>query len=186
MTCGVIGDLYILRAATRLTQHKGHSMKRTAKTLGIATLVLGFSTLAACGGGGPSYDPESPEGQAYEFRHAVMHVAGVKMQLINNMARETIPIDEAQFVEAAQQLAVLTSMMHEGFESELTVAESEALPAIWENKADFDARMQAAVDATAALADAAENGGFAAAQALVVASPGTSSNCGGCHNTYRE
>lgn len=160
-------------------------MKTELKLPGLSALVVGFAALAACGGGGPSYDPDSAEGQAYEFRHAVMHVAGVKMQLINTMAREQIEIDEAEFVEAARQLAVLTSMMPEGFEEELTVAESRSDPAIWENKADFDQRLEAAIDATARLAETAESGGFTASQALVVASPGLASNCSGCHNTYR-
>jgi cytochrome c556 len=148
-------------------------------------MVLASVALVACGGGGPSYDPDSAEGAAYELRHSVMHVAGVKMELINMMAREQVPIDEAAFADAARQLAVLTTMMPEGFEDELTVAESRLDPAVWENKADFDRRMEAAIEATAALAETAETGGFAAAQALVVASPGLSSNCSGCHNTYR-
>ena len=160
-------------------------MKTGSRLPGLLALTLGFAALAACGGGGPSYDPDSPEGRAFELRDAIMHVAGVKMELINNMARETIPIDEAAFVAAAEQLAVLTSMMPEGFTEELTVAESRSDPAIWGNKADFDQRMEAAISATARLAETAATGGFPAAQALVVASPGISSNCSGCHNTYR-
>jgi cytochrome c556 len=147
--------------------------------------MLGFAVLAACGGGGPSYDEDSPEGQAYEFRHAVMHVAGVKMEFINNMAREQIPVDEAAFIKAVQQLAVLTEMMPQGFEENLTVAESRSEPAIWDNKADFDKRMQAAIGATARLAQTAETSGFEAARSLVVTNPTTSSNCSGCHNSYR-
>lgn len=147
--------------------------------------MLGFAALVACGGGGPSYDEDSPEGQAYELRHAVMHVAGVRMEFINNMAREQIPVDEAAFVKAVGELAALTGMMREGFEEELTVAESRAEPTIWENKADFDQRMDAAIAATARLAEAAETSGFEAARALVVTNPTTSSNCSGCHNTYR-
>jgi cytochrome c556 len=142
--------------------------------------------LAACAGGGPSYDPDSPEGEAYEFRHAVMHLAGVRMEFINNMAREQIPLDEAAFVKAATDLAVLTAMMPEGYENDVLVAESLSEPAIWENMDDFDARMNNAIEATAALAEAAQSGGFAAAQPLVVTSPTTSSNCSSCHNAYRR
>lgn len=160
-------------------------MKTASRTLIPIVLTLGFTALVACGGGGPSYDEDSPEGQAYEMRHSVMHVAGVKMELINNMARELVPVDEAVFAKAANDLAALTSMMYEGFEENLTVPGSRSDPAIWDNKADFDQRMEAAVEATAALAEAIESGGFAAGQALVTASGGTSSNCSGCHNTYR-
>ncbi|HEY5666841.1 MAG TPA: cytochrome c [Gammaproteobacteria bacterium] len=150
-------------------------------------LVVAFTALAACaGGGGPSYDPDSPEGQAYEYRDAVMYLAGVRMQLINNMAREQIDLDEAAFVKAATELATLTAMMPEGFGTDVLVAESLSEPSIWENIDDFNARMNNAIEATAALAEAAQTGGFAAAQQLVVGSPTTSSNCSNCHNAYRR
>jgi cytochrome c556 len=157
-------------------------MKKSSKFLGTTTVVIGLSALVACG---PSYDPDSPEGQAYELRHSIMEEAGERMELINNMAREQIPVDEAAFAEAAVELADLTARMPEGFEIESPVAGSRSDPAIWENKADFDSRMQSSIEATAALAEAVQNEGFAAAQALVVGNPTTSSTCSGCHNTYR-
>lgn len=162
-------------------------MKTVSKTLGKATLILGLVGLVACGGAsGPSYDPDSPEGQAYEYRHALMFVAGAKMEFINNMARELIELDEAAFVKAATELAVLTSMMPDTFDNQTLVAESRTEPSVWENQDDFDARMDNALEATTRLVEALETGGFAAGQALVTASVGTSSNCSGCHNTYRK
>ena len=149
-------------------------------------LVIAFAALAGCAGGGPSYDPDSPEGLAYEYRDAVMYLAGARMQLINNMAREQIELDEAAFVKAATELAMLTAMMPEGFETDVLVAESLSEPSIWENMDDFNARMNNAIEATAALAEAAQTGGFAAARQLVVTSPTTSSNCSNCHNAYRR
>ena len=158
-------------------------MKTVSISLRSVALIAGAASLVACGGA--SYDPNSPEGQAFELRYGIMEEAGEKMQLINNMAREQIPVDEAAFAEAAVELAELTARMPEGFEIESPLDGSRSDPAIWQNKADFDSRMQASIDATAALAEAAQNGGFAAAQALVVGNPTTSSTCGGCHNTYR-
>jgi len=160
-------------------------MKTASKILGRTTLVIGLMTLVACAGGGPSYDEDSPEGQAYEFRHAVMHLAGVRMEFINNMARDQIPLDEAAFVKAASELAMLTAMMPEGFQTDVLVAESLSEPSIWDNLDDFDARMNNAIEATAALAEAAQSGGFAAARSLVTTTPTTSSNCSSCHNAYR-
>ena len=148
--------------------------------------ILGFVTLAACGGGGGS-DPETPEYQAYKFRDSVMHVASTKMALINGMAREQIPLDEAAFVKATADLKALAGMMLEGFENPTLVPESLAEPAIWENWDDFVARANNLINAADALAEAAANGGFQAARGLVTASAGgTSSNCGGCHTTYRK
>jgi cytochrome c556 len=158
-------------------------MNKAATILGRTALVAGAATLVACGG--PAYDPESPEGQAFEMRHEIMEEAGEKMQFINNMAREQIPVDEAAFTTAAVELAELTTRMAEGFDIVSPLDGSRSDPAIWENKADFDTKMEASVAATAALADAAQNSGFATAQALVVGNPTTSSTCSGCHNTYR-
>lgn len=158
-------------------------MKTASIILRRTTLVLGFTLLIACGG--PAYDPASPEGQAYESRLSIMEEAGVRMELINNMAREQIDLDEAAFTTAAVELAELTARMSEGFEEAWTVPGSRADPIIWDNKADFDARMDSAVEATARLASVVQSDGFAAAQTLVVSNPTTSSNCGGCHNTYR-
>lgn len=162
--------------------HEGHGMKLASKILGQSAVLAGCTVLIACG---PAYDPNSPEGQAYDRRHEIMEEAGERMELINNMAREVVPVDEQAFVTAAVELAELTTRMPEGFEQETVVSVSRADPAIWQNKADFDSRMEAAIAATAALAEAAQNSGFAAAQALAVGSPTTSSNCSGCHNTYR-
>ena len=162
-------------------------MTTVSRILGRAALILSLGTVAACGGGGgPSYDPESPEGQAFEYRHAVMLVAGVKQEFINNMAREQVELYEAAFAQAAIELAVLTAMMPGTFENQTLVAESLTEPSVWEEWDDFEARMDGAIEATAALAEAVLNGGFAEAQPLVVASYGTFSNCSGCHNSYRR
>jgi cytochrome c556 len=155
-------------------------------TILTTTVILGFATLAACGGGGGS-DPETPEFEAYKYRDSVMHAASTKMALINGMAREQIPLDEAKFVKATADLKALAGMMLEGFENKTLVPESMTEPAVWENWDDFQSRMNNLVTAADALAMAAANGGFQAARGLVTASPGgTSSNCGGCHTTYRK
>ena len=158
-------------------------MKTASRILGRSIPVLGFTALVGCGG--PAYDPNSPEGQAYESRYSTMEEAGTRMELINNMAREEIPLDEAAFETAVVELASLTMRMPEGFAEAWIVPGSRADPIIWDNKADFDSRMDAAIEATATLAEVVQNQGFAAAQQIVVTNPTTSSNCSGCHNTYR-
>lgn len=141
--------------------------------------------LAACGGGGasgPSFDPQSPEGAAYVYRQAVMDLVNVKGRLMLSMAREEVEIDEAAFVEAAQDFAALSAMMIDGFENETLVAESRTDPAVWENWSDFEAKIEALEQASAELADAATSGGFDAARGLVQT---TMRSCGDCHNPYR-
>lgn len=149
-------------------------------TLGAGTML---AALAACGGGGgPSYDPDSPEGSAYIYRHAVMELASAKATILLEMAREERELDEAAFVEAAGDLAALAGMMIDGFENETLVAESRTDPSVWENWDDFESKMNDLVTAAAGLAEAAETGGFAAAQGLVSE---TTQNCGACHRPYR-
>lgn len=153
----------------------------------LRTLATGsaFALLAACGGGGssgPSFDPESPEGAAYIYRQAVMDLANVKGRLMLSMAREEVEIDEAAFIEAAQDFAALSAMMIDGFENQTLVAESRTDPAVWENWSDFEAKMGALEQASAELAETAASGGFDAARGLVQS---TMRSCGDCHNPYR-
>jgi cytochrome c556 len=152
------------------------------KSLGASALL---AALTACGGGasGPSFDPESPEGSAYLYRESVMELARQKSALLLGMAREEMPLDEAAFVKAAADLAALSDMMIEGFATEALVEESRTDPAVWENRDDFESKIDALVAATAELAETAQSGGFAAAQGMV--QPATSQNCGSCHRAYR-
>jgi cytochrome c556 len=141
-----------------------------------------LTALTACGGGGPSYDPDSPEGKAYVYRDSVMEVADAKARLLVGMVREEIELDEAVFAKATADLAALSTMMIYGFENKTLVEESRTDPAVWENWDDFKDKVDSLVQATAELADTAEKGGFAAAQGLVQP---TVQNCGGCHRSYR-
>ena len=61
------------------------------------------------------------------------------------------------------------------------VEDSEALPAIWENPEDFQAKHQALIDAVTAMQGAAGTE-LAAVQASLGA---VGASCGGCHETYR-
>ena len=151
----------------------------TGLAAGIAALGL---TACGGGGGGPAYDPESPEGMAQMYRDSVMELARQKSGLLIAMANEEVALDEAAFVKAAGDLAAIAAMMPEGFENQTLVAGSRTDPAIWDNWDDFESKLVALADATAALAEAAANGGFAAAQGMVRETTG---NCGNCHRPYR-
>lgn len=65
-------------------------------------------------------------------------------------------------------------------EDSKTGNKTAALPAIWENKADFDAKLaKFEKDATEAMGTVADLASFKAAWGKVM------SNCGGCHKPYR-
>ena len=58
--------------------------------------------------------------------------------------------------------------------------DTHALPAIWDNKADFEARFKKfGADASAAMAAVTDEASFKANV------PGVLKNCGSCHETYR-
>lgn len=144
-----------------------------------ASLSLAF--VAGCGGGAMEED-DSPEAEAFRYRDAVMTVLATKTLTIGGMAREDIPLDEAEFTKAVNDLAAVSGMVVEGFMPEGIPAGSRSMPEIWENWNDFVAKAAELETAAMALAEATNNGGFSAAQGLV---QGTIGTCGGCHRGYR-
>ena len=157
-------------------------MKKPFAALTTIGAVFSLVLLSACGGGAPA-DAETPEGQAFQFRQAVMRIGANKMTTIGGMARGEIPVDEAVFAKAVADLAAAAGMATEGFMPEGIATGSRALPAVWENWADFEQKAADLRNATQGLVAAVESGGFAAAQGMVQSAAGT---CGACHRTYRE
>jgi cytochrome c556 len=159
-------------------------MKKLLATFVGASLV---SILAACSGGGGAAGgptiPDTPEGRAFEFRSAVMKAIYWKMAQIGGMADGDIPVDADAFREHARDLAALAGMVTDGFIPNSAIPGSAALPEIWTNMADFEAKSRDFENAATALANAAEQNGFEAAKGLVQPVRGT---CGGCHRPYRR
>lgn len=163
-------------------------MKKSSATLSVSGALLSLALLSACGqgqapaGGGTAALEETPEGRAFLYRQAVMRVAANKTATLGSMARGEIPVDEAAFAKAANDLVAVAGMMTEGFMPQGMPEGSRALPEIWMNWADFEQKATDLATAAQGLADATASGGFSAAQALV---QGTAGTCGGCHRTYR-
>lgn len=142
-----------------------------------------LALVASCGGTGGADDiGETPEGEAFLYRDAVMQIAEYKAGRLAGMAREEIPLDEEVFVKSAQDLAAVSDMVVEGFMPEGIVEPSRATSDIWDNWSDFEAKAQAFQDQAAMLAETAEQEGFEAARGLV---QDTLSTCGDCHRPYR-
>lgn len=113
-------------------------------------------------------------------REPTMKKVGQAFGTVNKMNRGQAPFDGAAAAEAFTTIA--TNAKHFGtlFPAD-GKAEGRSLPSIWENKADFDARVaKLASSATAAAAEAAKGEAeFKAAFATV------GPQCGSCHETYR-
>lgn len=112
-------------------------------------------------------------------RQQLMKDTGAQAQLGAKMMRgeEPFAADKAkaifaQYVKTADQAKAL-------FASN-TPGKTAALPAVWSNKADFDAKMEKfGVDAKAALEKVTDLDSFKAQFGPV------QRNCGGCHENYR-
>lgn len=156
-------------------------MKKLTTLLGVS---LSAVLVASCGGGGAAPEvPDTPEGQAYEFRSSLMETIAYKVGQARAMAQGEIPANEATFRKHANDIATLAGMVVEGFIPNSAVADSAALPEIWTNRADFEAKAADFQNAATALAMAANQNGFEAAKGMV---QGVGQTCGGCHRPYRR
>jgi cytochrome c556 len=150
----------------------------------IATLVL---PLMACSqGSAPTAAApvdDSPEGQAFQFRHGLMEAVSWKVGKLRAMAQGEIPVDDAMAVKHARDTAALASMMADGFIPNSAVKGSLALPEIWTNFADFQQKAKDLEMAATGLAEAAQANGFEASKGMVQA---VGQSCGACHRPYRR
>jgi len=128
--------------------------------------------------------PERDRATASELiaaRQAMMHMAATLLfQEVMPVARNGTDVKSAS--HAADGLDLFGHSVAGLFPDGSIGPESHALPAIWTNKADFEAKASAFGDAAARLkqlADAGDQAGFKA-QAAVVAS-----GCNACHSLYR-
>ncbi|PWT85465.1 MAG: cytochrome C prime [Proteobacteria bacterium] len=142
-------------------------MIRTA--LAVAVLGLGVTALAA------QSDPIAA-------RKALMKANGDQLKIGSEMAEGKRPfnLDDAKkmfatFVNAGEKAPALFP------DTAKAGGDTAALPAIWENKADFEAKLaKFAAEAKAALAATTDLDTFKA-QIVEIRK-----NCGGCHQPYRK
>jgi cytochrome c556 len=113
-------------------------------------------------------------------RKAIMKANGQQAQIGSKMAKgeEPFSVDKAKKIFATYQDV---AKAHALFPESSKTGDTAALPAIWENKADFEARLtKLANDAKAAEANVKDEDTFKAQFTEV------QKNCGGCHQTYRK
>ena len=127
----------------------------------------------------------SPAEDALEARHGYMKMISIEMSTLAGMAKGEVDYDEAAASAAAANLMALAQynapkLFVEGTSSD-DMDGSDALPAIWEDKEDFDAKFAAFADATAGI-DQAVMGGQGNV-GPVLQKLGTT--CRDCHKPYR-
>ncbi|MCB1367377.1 MAG: cytochrome c [Rhodobacteraceae bacterium] len=145
----------------------------------IAGLALAGLTLA-----GP-VAAQDAVAKAIEARQSQMHLYAFNLGQLGAMAKGAIEYNADQASAAAGNLALLSTlnagaMWVPGSDS-MSVANTRALPDLWDNMADVGAKAQALAEAAAAMNDAAGNG----LEALQAAMGPLGGACGGCHKVYR-
>jgi len=115
-------------------------------------------------------------------RKAVMKENGAQAKIASEMVKGTEPFDLAKAHKVLAAFADTDAKVKSLFpDSAKTGGDTAALPAIWENKADFDAKLaKFSADAKETDATVKDLDSFKAAMATV------GKNCGGCHNNYRK
>ena len=114
-------------------------------------------------------------------RRALMKHDGAAAKTMFDMAKGKVPFDLATVKESLKTLDVGATKSAALFpDTSKTGGGTAALPAIWENKADFDARFaQFVKDVEAAQAGITDEATFKQF------APAVFKNCGGCHELYK-
>ena len=144
---------------------------------------IGFviGVAAMIGASLPVLADTTPE-DAKDYRSAIMtsmrgHIGAASM-IVRGLVE-----NNGQLLGHAEGLANSASELHNIFPEGSAVAESEALPAIWEKPDEFSAAIEKLVDATAAFEEAAAASDQAA---IGAAFREVGMSCRGCHDNFRQ
>ncbi|MBT8455510.1 MAG: cytochrome c [Rhodobacteraceae bacterium] len=136
----------------------------------LATLALATAALAHTG-------VKNPQVMA---RMENMSRIAEATKVLGQMVRGQTAFDAARVAEAARTLSEETRQIPAHFESQASDPKSEALPAIWVNWSDFEAKTRDGVLAANALSDVQTLEDLQAGLAAL------SKTCKSCHTLYRE
>jgi cytochrome c556 len=119
---------------------------------------------------------------AIQQRQQILKSYGAASKVAGDMMKGTAPFDLAAIQASLDKIAAGAPKLKDLFPDDSKIGgDTEALPAIWEKKADFTARYdKLAADATAAKAAISDAASFKSEW------PKIGANCGGCHKLYRK
>ena len=136
-------------------------------------LPLAVVLLSACSQG---------RNEAASYRHSIFHVIAWHFGALGAMAKGEQPFDPATFEKKANILAELSTLPWEGFQPD-SAEGSDAKPAIWENRADFDSKAETFQNEARTLAQLAGEGDQ---QAMFSQVGEVGKACKACHQEYRK
>ena len=116
--------------------------------------------------------------QDVKQREVQMKEVGAAFGQLNRMNRGQDPYDAAKAKAAFERIATAGEAFVSLYGADATPV-GRSLPAIWENRADFDQRLQKLVTDAKAGAGTSDEAGFKTAFATL------QPDCGSCHKIYR-
>lgn len=142
-------------------------MKKTTTALIVLALAasVGFANAAS-------------NADAVTARMELMKTVGAQTKILGTVARGTF--DAAAVSAAAAALHEAAIKTPAAFEANETNAESEALPKIWENYADFTAKAEMLQAAAVLAMNATDSASLGAAMGAI------GESCKACHSDYRK
>jgi cytochrome c556 len=119
------------------------------------------------------------DGDAIAKRRALMKDNGAATKTVVDMLKGA-PFDLAAVQAALKTYATAAAQAPADFPDDSKTGDTNALPAVWDNKADFNGRfVKFGQDAAAAASAITDQASFKAQIPAVL------KNCGGCHELYR-
>lgn len=113
-------------------------------------------------------------------RQDAMKALGAATKPVAGMLKGAVPFDLATVQKSLQTYGEQATKSLSLYPAGSTQGETAALPKIWENKADFESKLNAlAADAKTAMGAIKDEASFKANIPAVL------KNCGGCHTDYR-
>ena len=136
--------------------------------LAVAVLAFGATTLVA------QNDPIA-------VRKALMKTNGVQERIVIDMVQAKRPFDLEEAKKALATFAEAGEKAPALFPENSQAGETAALPAVWENKADFTGRFAKLASDSKAAIEATKD-----LESFKVQLTEVRQNCIGCHRTYRK
>lgn len=120
---------------------------------------------------------------AIDYRQAAFTVIKGNFKPMGAMVKGKIPYDSEAFTEYAANLAAMARMADDGFIDGSDMGDTAAKSAVWEERADFDAKMKKFQEQTANLAVLAKSGSLDDIKPQFAAA---AKSCKSCHDDFKE
>ncbi|WP_113906397.1 c-type cytochrome [Aliidiomarina celeris] len=130
-------------------------------------------------------EPFENAAEAVEYRQNAFSMIRANFGVLAGMARNEIPFNADEAKTRAQAVYHLSYIPWQGFVGmgENAYEGTEALPGIWQNKADFNNKAEALRSAAKELVEATESGSMNTIRPKFMA---VARSCQQCHEQYRD